>query len=87
LAGGGVAPARQYIAELLDDVLAGRINPGLVFDYTTDLKYVATLTPPWTNAAPSRHYSPSATCRQSAGITEQWSLRRGPPSEACPLIG
>ncbi|HET7802349.1 MAG TPA: alcohol dehydrogenase catalytic domain-containing protein [Humibacillus xanthopallidus] len=38
---GGVAPARQYIPELLDDVLAGRINPGLVFDFTTDLDNVA----------------------------------------------
>ena len=36
-----MAPARQYIPELLDDVLAGRINPGLVFDYTTDLDHVA----------------------------------------------
>jgi threonine dehydrogenase-like Zn-dependent dehydrogenase len=34
---GGVAPARHYIPELLDDVLTGRINPGLVFDYETDL--------------------------------------------------
>lgn len=38
---GGVAPVRQYIAELLDDVLAGRIDPGLVFEYTTDLDHVA----------------------------------------------
>jgi threonine dehydrogenase-like Zn-dependent dehydrogenase len=38
---GGVAPARRYIPELLEDVLAGRINPGLVFDYTTDLDHVA----------------------------------------------
>jgi len=38
---GGVAPARQYIPELLEDVLAGRINPGLVFNYTTDLDHVA----------------------------------------------
>lgn len=38
---GGVAPARQYIPELLDDVLTGRINPGLVFDYTTDLDHIA----------------------------------------------
>ncbi len=38
---GGVAPARQYIPELLQDVLAGRINPGLVFDYSTDLDQVA----------------------------------------------
>ncbi|MFG1913126.1 zinc-binding dehydrogenase [Kribbella sp. NPDC048928] len=38
---GGVAPARRYIPELLDDVLAGWINPGLVFDYTTDLDHVA----------------------------------------------
>ncbi|HEV7235691.1 MAG TPA: alcohol dehydrogenase catalytic domain-containing protein [Ktedonobacteraceae bacterium] len=34
---GGVAPVRRYIPELLDDVLEGRINPGLVFDFTTDL--------------------------------------------------
>jgi threonine dehydrogenase-like Zn-dependent dehydrogenase len=34
---GGVAPARRYIPELLDDVLTGRINPGLVFDYETGL--------------------------------------------------
>lgn len=34
---GGVSPVRRYIPELLDDVLAGRIHPGLVFDFTTDL--------------------------------------------------
>jgi len=34
---GGVAPARQYIPELLADVLAGKINPGRVFDLTVDL--------------------------------------------------
>lgn len=34
---GGPAPARVYIPELLDDVLAGTINPGRVFDYETDL--------------------------------------------------
>jgi threonine dehydrogenase-like Zn-dependent dehydrogenase len=34
---GGVAPARHYIPELLDDVLADHINPGLVFDYETGL--------------------------------------------------
>lgn len=38
---GGVAPARRYIPQLLDDVLAGRINPGLVFDYSTDLDHIA----------------------------------------------
>lgn len=38
---GGVAPARRYIPEPLDDVLAGRINPGLVFDHTTDLDHIA----------------------------------------------
>jgi len=37
---GGVAPARKYIPELLDDVLAGRINPGRVFDFETDLDHV-----------------------------------------------
>jgi threonine dehydrogenase-like Zn-dependent dehydrogenase len=30
--GGGVAPARAYIEELLPDVLDGRIEPGRVFD-------------------------------------------------------
>lgn len=34
---GGVAPVRRYIPELLGDVLEGRINPGRVFDFTTDL--------------------------------------------------
>ncbi len=38
---GGVAPARAYIPELLEDVLAGRINPGRVFDFETDLDHVA----------------------------------------------
>ena len=38
---GGVAPARQYIPELLDDVLTGRINPGRIFDFSTDLDHVA----------------------------------------------
>jgi threonine dehydrogenase-like Zn-dependent dehydrogenase len=34
---GGVSPVRKYIPELLGDVLEGRINPGLVFDFVTDL--------------------------------------------------
>ena len=38
---GGVAPARAYIPELLDDVLSGAINPGLVFDYETSLDEIA----------------------------------------------
>ena len=38
---GGPAPARAYLPELLDDVLAGRINPGRVFDFETDLAGVA----------------------------------------------
>ena len=29
---GGPAPARAYIAELLPDILEGRIEPGRVFD-------------------------------------------------------
>ncbi len=37
---GGVAPARTYIPELLDDVLSGRINPGRVFDFETDLEHI-----------------------------------------------
>ena len=38
---GGSAPARAYIPELLDDVLEGRINPGRVLDYETDLEGIA----------------------------------------------
>jgi threonine dehydrogenase-like Zn-dependent dehydrogenase len=38
---GGVAPARQYIPELLQHVLAGDIDPGRVFNFTTDLDHVA----------------------------------------------
>lgn len=34
---GGVSPVRRYIPDLLEDVLEGRINPGRVFDYETDL--------------------------------------------------
>jgi threonine dehydrogenase-like Zn-dependent dehydrogenase len=38
---GGPAPTRAYIPELMEDVLAGRINPGRVFDFTTDLDGIA----------------------------------------------
>lgn len=34
---GGPAPAGAYIPQLLGDVLEGRIQPGRVFDFTTDL--------------------------------------------------
>lgn len=34
---GGPAPVRAYIAELLPDVMEGRIEPGRVFDRTVDL--------------------------------------------------
>jgi threonine dehydrogenase-like Zn-dependent dehydrogenase len=34
---GGVAPVRRYIPELLGDVLEGRITPGRVLDFETDL--------------------------------------------------
>lgn len=39
--GGGVAPARAYIEQLLPDVLAGRIEPGRVFDRVTGLDGVS----------------------------------------------
>ena len=38
---GGMANARAYIPELLDDVLAGRIDPGRVLDYETTLDDIA----------------------------------------------
>jgi threonine dehydrogenase-like Zn-dependent dehydrogenase len=38
---GGPSPARRYIPELLDDVLAGRIQPGRIFDFETDLDHIA----------------------------------------------
>jgi hypothetical protein len=37
---GGPAPARAYIEELLPDVLAGRIEPGRVFDWTGSIDKV-----------------------------------------------
>jgi len=36
----GGAPVRAYLPELLEDVLAGRINPGRVFDFETDLDHI-----------------------------------------------
>ncbi len=41
IVGGGPAPTRAYIEQLLPDVLEGRIEPGLVFDRTVDLDGVA----------------------------------------------
>lgn len=38
---GGPAPARHYQPELLKAVLDGRIQPGKVFDLTTDLDHIA----------------------------------------------
>src|SRR4029453_13361060 len=37
MVGGGPAPVRAYIEELLPDVLEGRIDPGRVFDRTMNL--------------------------------------------------
>jgi threonine dehydrogenase-like Zn-dependent dehydrogenase len=37
IVGGGPAPTRAYIAELLPDVMEGRIEPGRVFDRTVGL--------------------------------------------------
>ena len=34
---GGPAPVRAYIEELMVDILDGRIEPGRVFDRTTNL--------------------------------------------------
>ena len=34
---GGPAPVRAYIEELLPDILNGTIEPGKVFDVTTDM--------------------------------------------------
>ncbi|WP_142122300.1 zinc-binding dehydrogenase [Rarobacter faecitabidus] len=39
--GGGMAPARRYIPELLGDVLAGTVNPGMVFTQTFALDDIA----------------------------------------------
>jgi threonine dehydrogenase-like Zn-dependent dehydrogenase len=39
--GGGMAPARTYIPQLLPDVLSGKINPGRVFDLELPLSDIA----------------------------------------------
>lgn len=41
IVGGGPAPVRAYIEELLPDVLEGRIQPGRVFDRTISLSQAA----------------------------------------------
>ncbi|MFE3138620.1 zinc-dependent alcohol dehydrogenase family protein [Streptomyces scopuliridis] len=38
---GGPAPVRQFLPDLIDRVLSGRINPGKVFDLTLPLERVA----------------------------------------------
>jgi threonine dehydrogenase-like Zn-dependent dehydrogenase len=38
---GGVSPVRTYIPELLDDVLAGRIQPGRGFYFATNPQGIA----------------------------------------------
>lgn len=38
---GGSGAQRSYLEELLPDVLSGKINPGLVFDFETDLDGIA----------------------------------------------
>jgi threonine dehydrogenase-like Zn-dependent dehydrogenase len=38
--GGGPAPVRTYIEDLLPDILEGRIQPGKVFDQTVDIEGV-----------------------------------------------
>ena len=38
---GGIAPVRAYLPELLEDVWAGSIEPGWVFDLTLPLAEVA----------------------------------------------
>jgi threonine dehydrogenase-like Zn-dependent dehydrogenase len=40
IVGGGPAPVRAYIEELLPDIMEGRINPGRVFDRMVDLEGV-----------------------------------------------
>jgi threonine dehydrogenase-like Zn-dependent dehydrogenase len=40
IVGGGPAPVRAYLEELLPDILEGRIEPGRVFDRTVDLEGV-----------------------------------------------
>ena len=38
---GGPSPVRHYIPDLFDDVPAGRIQPGRVFDFETDLDHIS----------------------------------------------
>jgi threonine dehydrogenase-like Zn-dependent dehydrogenase len=38
---GGPAPVRRFLPELIEEVWAGRIDPGKVFDLTLPLEQVA----------------------------------------------
>src|SRR6266568_342545 len=40
---GGLAPARAYLPELLEDVLAGRLDPSPILDFTVSLAEVASV--------------------------------------------
>ena len=37
---GGPAPVREYLPKLIDAVLQGKINPGKVFDFKTDIDHI-----------------------------------------------
>jgi hypothetical protein len=54
--GGGPAPVRAYIEELLPDILEGRIDPGRVFDRTVDLDGVLMGIGRWPTVNPSRSW-------------------------------
>jgi threonine dehydrogenase-like Zn-dependent dehydrogenase len=59
--GGGPAPARAYIEELMADVLDETIEPGRVFDRVTDLDGV----PDATRMSIARKYTTSRTSIQT----------------------
>lgn len=62
---GGPAPVRDYLAELIDLILTGKINPGKVFDLELPPEEAAEGYKPWTSAAPSRCSCP----RRYGGIS------------------
>ncbi|MFD4646796.1 hypothetical protein ACFWO9_10790, partial [Streptomyces sp. NPDC058441] len=74
---GGAAPVRAYIEELMPDILNGTIEPGKVFDATTDLDGV----PPDTRTWPTARASRSSSIPDFQGHSGEGGGRHPPPQK------
>ena len=75
---GGSAPVRAYIPELMDDVLAGRIEPGRVFDFETDLDGIREA-----YAAMDERRAIKSLVRVGSSLTWPSAIERARPTTSC----